>query len=110
VSKEACAAAKGSPDGAAGVLTSNPNILLVNRDNAEGFLSSTGMAKWILGHESLHTGGVKGHAHGTNQQPSYKWGGPLEREAFKQVSGTPAAANDPDHIIEHIYPSFQGPE
>ena len=106
VDSAAYVAAGGTELGAAGVMPSDTNKMLVNRGNAAGFLSSTGMAKWIVGHESLHTAGVAGHAIGPNGKPSYKWGTDPQRDAFKNVTGTPAAIMDPDHIVEQVYPGF----
>jgi RHS repeat-associated protein len=109
VSQAAYTAAGGTANGAAAVPSGDTNKMLVNVDNKAGFLSGTGIAKWIVGHESLHTAGIAGHALGSNNKPSYKWGEKPQRKAFREVTGTPAAATDPDHIIEQVYPNFTGP-
>jgi hypothetical protein len=98
-------AAGGDPNGAAGVPPSNRDIMLVNRDNAKGFFSSTEMAKWIAGHESLHTAGLS-HAFGSNDAVAYKFGEPPQRAAFKELRGTERAYSNPDHLMELVYPRF----
>ena len=109
VDKATYTKAGGSDNGAAFVLKSDTNKMFVNRGNSAGFFAGAGNAKWILGHESLHTAGIFGHARGTNNALSYKWGEAPQREAFRQVTGTPAAANDPEHLVEQMYPNFSGP-
>jgi hypothetical protein len=95
----------GSPNGAAFVPVNGP-IMTVNLGNTAAWANSGGL-KWVVGHESLHTGGLRDQT-GANGAIAYKHSGnPQERAAFDQLTGTPAAAVNPDHLINGVYPHHE---
>ena len=94
----------GSPTGAAMVAGNGP-IMTVNLGNAAAWAGSSAL-QWVVGHESLHTGGLNDQV-GPNGRLAYKHSGdPAERKAFDALSGTPTAAINPDHVMEGVYPNF----
>jgi hypothetical protein len=94
-------AAGGTPGGAAAVPRSDRDTMLVNRDNVDGFFGLK-LAKWIVGHESLHTAGLDDQF-GSNGKAAYKYGNPAQKEAFRELRGTPKALINPDHIMDVVY-------
>jgi len=89
-------------DSAAWVARSDPQTVTVNLANSTWQSAGTG-AQRAIGHESLHSAGIQGHARGPNGEIAYKFGKPKEREAFEALKGTPEAARNPDHLMDEVY-------
>jgi RHS repeat-associated protein len=94
----------GSATGAAFVKGNGP-VMTVNQGNPAAWASGAGMAKWVVGHESLHTAGL-GHEFGSNGAIAYKFGLPPNQNAFSELKGTDKVWTNPDHLMEMVYPSL----
>lgn len=92
----------GSKDGAAFVQGNGP-IMTVNGGNAAAWTSGTSMSQWMVGHESLHTAGLNDQK-GPSGALAYKFGYPVNTEAFRAISGTDKANINPDSIMNLVYP------
>lgn len=77
----------GTENGAAFVRGNGP-IMTVNKDNAAAWSVGGMMPKWVVGHESLHTSGLNDQV-GSNGKTAYKFGNDAQKEAFKELFGTP---------------------
>ena len=61
-------------------------------------------AQWAVGHESLHTAGLEDlAAPGPDGATAYKYGNAAQREAFRELNGTPMAVFNPDHLMDMVY-------
>jgi RHS repeat-associated protein len=99
------AAWTGSAGAAAKVDKIGGNQMLVNGNHAVWASDANAgtLLNHIVGHESLHSAGYT-HAHGTNGAISYRYSPDAnQRKAYSQVTGTPAANSDPDHIMSDVY-------
>ena len=74
----------------------------LNRDRSEIWRGNSEMARWTVGHESLHTFGLRDQR-GSNGQKAYRWGWPTERTAYDKMRNTPQALINPDHLMDEVY-------
>ena len=95
----------GSENGAAFVKGNGP-IMTVNGGNAAAWTTGASMSQWVVGHESLHTAGLNDQR-GPNGALAYKFGFPVNVEAFRAISGTDKANINPDSIMNLVYPWLQ---
>jgi RHS repeat-associated protein len=92
---------RGSRDGAAFVRNNGP-IMTVNRDNAAAWNSGGQMTRWVVGHESLHTAGLRDQI-GPNGERAYKYGLDPQRDAYRSIRGTPLEHINPDSLMDMVY-------
>ncbi|MGQ9424740.1 RHS repeat-associated core domain-containing protein [Gilvimarinus sp. F26214L] len=90
-----------SPGAPAGVANRGP-IMTVNTGHQVWGSGGHQIIGFILGHESLHSAGL-GHQYGSSGATAYKHGNVIQRQAFKEISGTGKAATNPDHIMDMVY-------
>ena len=95
----------GSESGAAFVKGNGP-IMTVNGGNAAAWTTGASMSQWVVGHESLHTAGLNDQR-GPNGALAYKFGYPVNVDAFRAISGTDKANINPDSIMNLVYPWLQ---
>ena len=88
----------GSRDAAA---MANGPVLTVNIDHPDWEAGGI-RAQWAVGHESLHTAGLEDLA-GSSGAIAYKYGNAAQREAFRELNGTPMAFVNPDHLMDMVY-------
>jgi hypothetical protein len=91
----------GSATGAAFVKGNGP-VMTVNIDNKDAWGSGGRMAGHSVGHESLHTAGLKDQR-GSKGAFAYKYGNEQQREAFRELKGTPTGDVNPDHLMDEVY-------
>lgn len=92
----------GTESGAAFVAKNDRNTMVINKDNSAAWASGSRMSQWAVGHESLHTAGLNDQL-GSNGRVAYKFGNSFQMEAFRELSGTPKALINPDHIMDLVY-------
>jgi len=95
----------GSKDGAAFVKGNGP-VMTVNGGNLAAWASGTSMSQWVVGHESLHTAGLRDQR-GPNGALAYKFGPQPNVDAFRAIRGTDKADINPDSIMDLVYPRLQ---
>ncbi|MES1263999.1 MAG: RHS repeat-associated core domain-containing protein, partial [Peristeroidobacter soli] len=91
----------GSKNGAAFVKGVGGKVMTVNKDST-GWNSGGRMCQWVVGHESLHTGGLRDQS-GSNGAKAYKYGLPPNKEAYRELKGTPKSLINPDHLMDLVY-------
>jgi hypothetical protein len=91
----------GSANGAAFVKGNGP-VMTVNKENSAAWNSGGRMSQWSVGHESLHTAGLNDQR-GTNGAVAYKYGLDPNKDAFKELTGTPKSLINPDHLMDLVY-------
>jgi hypothetical protein len=92
----------GTRFGAATVDPDRPLIMTVNIDNKAAWNSGSFNALWSLGHESLHSAGLRDQR-GFNGEKAYRFGKELQQKAFHAMTGTRQANINPDHIMDMVY-------
>jgi hypothetical protein len=63
---------------------------------------SSSQAQWKIGHESLHSAGLKDQL-GPNGYRAYKYGGGEYEKAYDALKETPKADINPDHILDEVF-------
>jgi RHS repeat-associated protein len=76
--------------------------MYLNADRSEVWSGDAMMARWVVGHESLHTFGLRDQL-GFNGQMAYRWGRPEQQKAYDHMRNTPQANINPDHIMDEVY-------
>jgi hypothetical protein len=86
----------------AAITSSDGKTVTVNLGNSSW--SSGSQAQWNIGHESLHSAGLKDQRWGGPTGPkAYKYGEKRNRDAYDAMKGTPQADINPDHIMDEVY-------
>jgi RHS repeat-associated protein len=92
----------GSADGAASAEVGGSTIW-VNKDSDAWKSGDDAMLRWVVGHESLHTGaGLIDMAF--DMVPSYAFGDPVSRRVFEMMRGTREGYYKPDNLMDLVYP------
>ena len=65
--------------------------------------------EFVIGHESLHSAGLLGHAsdeiRAGVRRNAYRYGDANERQAYRNIPmGSPRARRNPDHLMSRVYP------
>jgi hypothetical protein len=82
----------------------SPDGRTVTVNLANSSWSSSSGAQWAIGHESLHSAGLKDQRWGGPTGPkAFKRGDEDQRDAYSKMKGTPQADINPDHIMDEIY-------
>ena len=80
-------------------------VMTVNLGNSAAWEGSASL-QWVVGHESLHTAGLDDQR-GPNGALAYRHSGSQrELNAFNALNGTPAAAINPDHLMDGVFPNY----
>ncbi len=94
--------AKGFSNAAVAAAEIGGKTMWLNRGRSEVWSGSSMMAKWVAGHESLHTAGLHDQR-GFNGQTAYRWGADPQKEAYEKMKGTPQALINPDHLMDEVF-------
>jgi hypothetical protein len=94
--------AKGFSNNAVAAAQVGGTTMWVNRGRSEVWSGSSMMAKWVVGHESLHTAGLRDQT-GFNRHTAYRWAGEDEKKAYDRMKGTPQALINPDHLMDEVF-------
>ncbi len=78
------------------------NQMWLNRGRSEVWTGGSMMGRWVVGHESLHTFGLRDEM-GMNGQRAYRWGFPAQQESYDRMRNTPQALINPDHLMDEVY-------
>ncbi len=88
---------------AAWVPKDNKSVVNVVLENKSAW-GSTGMSKWTIGHESLHSTGIElRDQRGSNGERAYKHASDNERDSFNELQGTFQSYINPDHLMDLVY-------
>jgi RHS repeat-associated protein len=94
--------AQGFTNDAAASAEVGGTTMSLNRGRSEVWTQNSMTTKWIIGHESLHTAGLRDQR-GFNNQTAYYWGFEPQKEAFQKMKGTPEALINPDHLMDEVF-------
>jgi hypothetical protein len=99
-------AAGGTKNGAA---FAKGDQMTVNKGNSNAWGGHDDVTvKWVLGHESLHTGAHLSDE-GFNNVKSYAFGEPEERRMFQLMRGTLDGSYKPDNLMDLVLPGVAPP-
>ncbi|MGE0181100.1 MAG: RHS repeat-associated core domain-containing protein [Parvularculaceae bacterium] len=91
--------AGGSKDGAAST-SEDGKTVTINLGNSSW--SNAAQAQWNIGHESLHSAGLKDQR-GPNGEKAYKFGNDAQKKAFGDLAGTPQGDVNPDNVLDEVF-------
>ncbi len=101
-----CTGCSAKSNSAAYTLRSGAATLFKNGAQGIFDLSSAASARWIIGHDSMHTtlgGGLRDRL-GPNGLPGYRYGLPGNVDAYNALKGTDVGAQSPDNLMGEVYP------
>ncbi|GFE88446.1 RHS repeat domain-containing protein [Steroidobacter agaridevorans] len=83
------------------------NEMWINKDNKNAWQArnNEGMLKWVVGHESLHSG-ARLIDLALDMVSSYAFGSPEQRRAFEMSRGNREGYYKPDNLMDLVYPKF----
>ncbi|MBP6014640.1 MAG: RHS repeat-associated core domain-containing protein [Alphaproteobacteria bacterium] len=104
-------AANGNSPAEAASAAVGGTTITINTGHKVWTSGDTPLLQWIVGHESLHSAGLHDQRwrveNGGNGRLAYRNGDKSERRAFRGISGTPQAEQNPDHLMERVYPDLE---
>jgi RHS repeat-associated protein len=99
---EAAYMAKGHDPDAVASAEVGGKMMWLNRARIEVWSGNSMIARWVVGHESLHTAGYRDQR-GLNGEKAYRRGREDQREAYQGMRNTPQSAINPDHLMDLVY-------